>query len=110
MTLSEPMSGSGLWETVFQKSDRIVSRKVAGEVFIVPVSGSIANMQQMFALTEAAEFIWDMLDGKRNLGEIRDTLMDTFEAEKTDVDSDIQEFVEDLMKAELIHEAGVIDR
>lgn len=93
-----------IWTKVFHKNGDIVSRKIAGELFLVPVSGNLANMQKMFTITPVAEDIWDLLDGQRNLTEVRDAIHDRYDVDGTQVDSDIQEFIAQLLEAGLIKE------
>jgi len=91
---------------VFEKTSGIVSRRIAGELFVVPVSGDLADMQRMFALTGVAGFIWDRLDGRNSLDRIRDQVMEEFDADRNRVDADIQEFVRELLNEGLISEAA----
>ena len=90
---------------MFQRNKDVVSRKIAGELFLVPVAGNLADMERMFALTTVGEFIWERIDGKRSLSEIRDEVVAQFDVEEEQADSDIQEFVAELISAGLVQEA-----
>jgi hypothetical protein len=100
---SEYIVNGNIWDKVFIRNQNVVSRKIAGELFLVPVKGKLAHMEQIFALTSVAEYIWDRLDGQRNLHDIRDDVIGQFNVGQEQVDPDIQEFVMELMEAELIH-------
>lgn len=89
-------------ERVFTKNKDIVTRKITGELFIVPVRGKLADMQRIFTLNPVAEYIWNALDGRTSVEEIRKDILSTFEVEETEVDSDIMDFIAELLKAELI--------
>ena len=91
---------------VFQRNKNVVSRKIAGELFLVPVAGNLADMERMFALTTVGEFIWDRMDGKKSLSQIRDEMLAAFDVEKEQADSDIQEFVAELISAGLVQEVS----
>jgi hypothetical protein len=93
-----------LWGRVFERPKNVVSRKIAGEMFVIPVAGKLADMEQMFALTAVAEFIWERLDGERSLGEIRDDLLARYAVDGQRVDGDVQEFVAELVGAGLLAE------
>ena len=95
-----------IWLKVFERPQNIVSRNIAGELFLVPVAGKLADMQRMFALTTVAEFIWERLDGIRSLGEIRDDVLRCFEAEQGQIDADVEAFVTELEKEGLLKEAA----
>lgn len=90
------------WETKYQKIDSVVSRYVAGETILVPIRGKLADMQKIFALNKVADFIWQRLDGEKNLSNILDDVLNNFEVERTQAESDVQELIMDLLKENLI--------
>lgn len=92
---------------VFEKTENIVSRRIAGELFLVPISGDIANMQRVFTLTPVAEFIWEKLDGRMNLNDIRRDVLGRFDVPEKQAELDINEFVTELLKEGLAREAAV---
>jgi hypothetical protein len=89
---------------VFQRTKDIVSRSVAGELFLVPVAGNLADMQRIFTLTKVAEFIWERLDGQRSLSDIRNDLVELFDVDEEQADSDILAFVTELLTEGLVQE------
>lgn len=90
------------FKQVFKLKGEIVSRKIAGEAFLVPIRGRLADMQCIFSLNPVAEYIWKQLDGKNSLEEIRNLVIDVFDVEEEEAASDIREFIEDLLKSNLI--------
>jgi hypothetical protein len=99
---AENIVDSDIWENVFVRNQDIVSRKIAGELFLVPVKGNLAHMEQIFTLTPVAEYIWDRLDGQKSIHDIRCDIVENFEVEHEQASSDIQEFINELLGAELI--------
>lgn len=95
---------SSLWKRVMNRREDIVSRRVAGETILVPLRGTAADMQRIFTMNPVGAFIWDALDGRKSLGDVRDEVLACFDVEKEDVERDIQEFVGDLQKEGLIGE------
>lgn len=91
-----------IWDAVFKKPEEIVSRKVAGETLLVPIAGKLADMQRIFALNGVAEHIWEKLDGTKTLGVIRAEMLDLFDAGTGQLDSDIREFITELLKENLL--------
>jgi hypothetical protein len=102
MSLRE--TGQDIWMKIFEKTGNIVSRKIAGELFLVPVSGELADMQRMFALTPVAEFIWEQLDGRTNIDKIRSDVVARFQVDEEQASSDIQEFMAELLQEGLARE------
>lgn len=98
----EHPTNSNIWDKVFIRDQDVVSRKIAGELFLVPVKGKLAHMEQIFTLTSVAEYIWDRLDGQKSLHDILDEVISHFDVEQQQADPDIQEFIIELMGAGLI--------
>jgi len=93
---------SNIKKDVFRKKQEIVSRHIAGETILVPVMGKLAEMQKIFTLNSVGEFIWSRLDGEKGLQEIRDEIVAAFEVEKEQAAAEIEEFISELMKEDLI--------
>jgi hypothetical protein len=89
-------------DKIFIRNQDIVSRKIAGELFLVPVKGKLADMEKIFTLTTVAEYIWDRLDGQRSLDDIRNDVVARFDVGEEQADSDIREFIAELVEAGLI--------
>jgi hypothetical protein len=92
------------WGVVLARREEIISREIAGETILVPIRGKLVDLQRIFALNPVAAHIWQGLDGEKNLAEIRDSVLDVFEVERDRADADIQEFVAELLDAELVEE------
>ncbi len=90
----------------FKKDERIVTRDVAGETILVPIRGKLAELQRIFSLNPVAEYIWQELDGKRSVEEIRDDVLANFAVEKEQADREIDQFLKELLEAGLIKERG----
>ena len=95
-------SGGEIWGKIFKKKKEIVSRAIAGETILVPISGKLADMQRIFSLNPVAEYIWHQLNGERDLQEIRNGVLETFDVQQKQADEDIQEFIAALLKEALI--------
>lgn len=92
-------------EIIYKKSDRIVSRKVAGETILVPIKGNLADMQKIFSLNKVGDFIWNLIDGKRSISEICKEVMLRFDVDEDILNIDIKSFIKDLIKEGLISQA-----
>jgi hypothetical protein len=91
-------------DTIYQKQENLVTRKIAGETLVVPISGDLANMQRIFTLDSVSESIWRQIDGKQDLEKICDRLLSTFDVEKEEAERDLKAFIAELREAGLIHE------
>jgi Coenzyme PQQ synthesis protein D (PqqD) len=91
-------------EKVFRRNGDIVTRKIADELFLVPIRGKLADMQRIFTLDPVAEYIWGELDGRKNIGEISKGLLNEFDVEEGEALADTEEFISELLQAGLISE------
>lgn len=94
------------WTAVYDKQEELVSRSIAGETLVVPVSGRLADLQRIFALEGTATFIWERLDGERSLGRIRDELLNRFAVARAEAERDLGAFIAELIAAGLIARTG----
>lgn len=100
----EGLLSSDLWGKTLVRDPDVVSRRIAEELFLVPVKGRLADMGNIFTLTPVAEFIWERLDGQKSVSGIRDDLLAEFDVAQEQADRDILEFVTELLDAGLVLE------
>lgn len=89
---------------VFKKREEIVTRKIADEIILVPVKEKLADMQRIFSLNPVGEFIWEQLDGKKDLQDISKGVQEIFDVDREQAMADIGEFISELIKEGLISE------
>ena len=95
---------TGPGEKVYRKNSDIVTRKIAGDLFLVPIKGKLADMQRIFSVNAVGEFIWQSMDSQRSLNDIRDDLASNFTVDEDEAMADIEAFVSELLQADLITE------
>ena len=54
----------------YKRNESVVLRDVAGEKLLIPVKGRLADLQNIFVLEGLGEWVWEQLDGVRELEEI----------------------------------------
>uniref|UniRef100_UPI004055E593 PqqD family protein n=1 Tax=Candidatus Electronema sp. TaxID=2698783 RepID=UPI004055E593 len=87
---------------VFRHADNIVTRKVMDETLLVPISGDLASMDNLYTLNETGAFIWQMLDGSRSVAEIAALMAERYDAPAAEIEADVQETVGSLLEAKLL--------
>ena len=98
---------SALEKMIYCPSGHVVTRNIADETILVPISGNLANMERIFTLNEAGASIWRLMDGKRSAQEILGELMQEFDVAEDRLAGDIAEFIEHLKISNLIAEQSV---
>jgi hypothetical protein len=93
-----------------RRIDGVVLREVAGETFLVPVRGHLADLQELFVLNDVGRWIWDRLDGRSLVDDIASDVAAEFEVGEEQAAHDTNLFVQELAEAGLVEEcltAGV---
>ncbi len=83
-------------KSIFSHSPDIVTRKTGNEYVLVPVTDNIADMDSVYTLNETGAFIWELIDGKRTLGDLVVELTSEYEISDAEAESDVFEFVQNL--------------
>lgn len=93
-------------DSVFRKAENIVSRKVMDETLLVPITGELASMDNLYSLNETGAFIWEALDGSRSLAEIGRQLGQMYDADAAIIEADMMEIIADLSESGLVVETA----
>lgn len=91
-------------ETTYQKDPNIVFRKIADEVILVLIRQNVGDLQSVYTLNEVAARIWELIDGKRKVKEIKDKIVEEFEVTPEEAEKDLTESLQKLEKIEGIKE------
>ncbi len=75
-------------------SPSVVSRKTGNEYLLVPVAENIADMDSIYTLNETGAFIWELIDGKRNIEEMILLVAEEFDTDTETAKNDVIEFIE----------------
>ena len=60
-------------------------------------------MNSVYTLNETGAFIWEQIDGKRNVEEIINELTNEYDIEKQNAESDVFTFIENMSKYLIVH-------
>jgi methyltransferase-like protein len=83
-------------KSVFSHSPGIVTRKTGSEYVLVPVANNIADMNSVYTLNETGAFIWELIDGKRNLVEIINAVTEEYDIESGSAEKDVFSFIDNM--------------
>ncbi|MBI4230879.1 MAG: PqqD family protein [Planctomycetes bacterium] len=84
--------------TVYRRSDNVVSRRILDEVVLVPIYQELADDQAIFTLNEIGARIWDLVDGRRTVEEIRRTLLEEYDVGPERLDADLSRVFAQLLE------------
>lgn len=86
----------------YSKSDNIVTRRIANQTLLVPVTASVAELDSIFMLNEVGTRIWGLIDRQTTLEAIVETIIREYEVGPEEALSSVLEFVDSLREAKLI--------
>jgi len=75
-------------------SPRVVFRRINDECLLIPLTDNIADMDSLYTLNETGVFIWELIDGKRDIGDITAMMAEEFEVNPDEAENDIIQFLE----------------
>jgi len=104
ISVGETRSASGALSerTVPQRDPAVVTRAVGGETVLVPVRARVGDLDHIYTLGEVGTFIWNSIDGSRELGELTALVVNEFAVEPATASADLLVFVSDLREAGLV--------
>jgi hypothetical protein len=89
-------------DKIYSKSDSIVSRKIADEFILVPIRQNVGDLESIYTLNETGARIWELIDGKTNVGKIKEKLIEEFEVTPEEAEKDIIGHLRQLEEIEAI--------
>ena len=91
----------------FVKDPNIVSRKIAGEVILVPIRQNVGDLESIYTLNEVAARIWELIDGKRQPEDIKKVIVEEYEIEEEEAEKDLLELLSQLKELKAITASDV---
>ena len=85
-------------DRVYERNDRVVSRRIVDELILVPVRQSVADLETLYTLNEVGARVYELIDGKRSVGEILEAIITEFEVDRQTARSDVETFVQQLVE------------
>ena len=92
---------------LYVRSDTVVSRVIAGETLIVPISKGVGDLASIYSLNPVATTIWEAISRPRSKIEIVQVIAREFEAESVQIERDVEAFLVEMESAGLVTEVGV---
>ena len=79
-------------------SPRVVFRRIDDECLLIPITDNIADMDSLYRLNETGAFIWELIDGKRDIKDITARMAEEFEVDLAEAEKDIMMFLEQVQE------------
>jgi hypothetical protein len=92
-------------ENHYKRNENFVFRKIDNETILVPIKDNVGDMGFIFNLNEVGAFVWEHLDGKNRLIDIRNMISKEFEVSSEEAEKDLCEFVSELKEIHAVLQA-----
>ncbi len=86
---------------IYKKKNRFVVREMGNELILVPLTGKVAKMNEMFTMNETGKFIWENIEETTTTDDIVQLLTENFDVDEKIARRDTENFVERIF-AELL--------
>ena len=93
-----------LWKKTYKKNPNFVARMIDDEMILVPIKRAAADLERFYCLNELGRFIWDLIDEKRSLNQIKDNILENFEVGKEKAEADLNKFI-----TEIVEIGGIVE-
>ena len=90
-------------KSVLSHSPSVVTRKTGNEYVLVPLANNIADMNSVYTLNETGAFIWEQIDGKRDVEDIITALTEEYDIDGKSASEDVFSFIENMSKYLIIN-------
>jgi len=71
-----------------------VTREVGNELVLVPLTGNVSQMNELFTMNETGRFIWENINENTTVEELAERMVETFEVSPEIATKDITGFLE----------------
>lgn len=82
----------------------LLLKEIAGNYIIVPVSGSLVDLNAMINVNETGAFIFKALENETTKEKIVESLTQEYEVDKTTAENDTEDFLNLLRKNSMLDE------
>lgn len=91
-------------EKRFRKNISVLSKGFEDEVVLLPIGENIADLGRVYIITGVGIRIWELLDDKRKVGDIKKEIVNEFKVSPRKAEDDLISFLEELRKKKFIKE------
>jgi hypothetical protein len=86
----------------YRKSENVVTRRIAEQTILVPVSANVAELDSIYMLNDLGTRVWELIGREKNLDQIVKTITAEYEVDAEEATSSVLEFLNSLRDAKLV--------
>ena len=86
----------------FIRNQEVVSRRIDGELIIVPIRSGIGDLNSLYTLNPVGSVLWEFMTERHTVGEMVQRVREEFEVTTTQAQQDIESFLGSLLEEKLV--------
>ena len=87
---------------VLRKNKDMVTRVIDDETILLPIYKTSEEINCIYTLNKVASRIWELIDGKRTLAEIKKQVLKEFDTTAEEVDKEMEKLLKDLKEIKAV--------
>ena len=87
---------------VLRKNKDMVTRTIDNETILMPIYKTSEEINCIYTLNKVASRIWELINGKTSLREIKSKVLKDFDTNPQEVDKEMQKFLKDLKEIKAV--------
>jgi hypothetical protein len=89
-------------KVALKKNTNMVSRQIDKETILVPILKESGDINCIYTLNEAACAVWNMIDAKNTIEEIKKVILKKFDVSSRDTEKKLESFLKELKEIKAI--------
>lgn len=85
-------------QTLYTLKPKFVAREVGNELILVPLTGNVAQMSELFTLNETGRFIWENSNETTTSEQMENLLTESFTIDNETAKKDLENFLVQMEK------------
>ena len=86
----------------------IITRQVAGETILVPVSRRVSSEPALYTLDETGAFLWQRLNTGASGRALVESILASYAADRAQVEQDVRQFLAELIAIEAVTVSAIV--
>ena len=87
---------------VLRKNKNMVTRVIDDETILLPIYKTSDEMNCIYTLNKVASRVWQMIDGRKTLGEIKNKILQEFDTTPDELGKEMRKFLKELKEIKAI--------
>jgi hypothetical protein len=86
----------------FVRNQEVVSRKIEGELIIVPIRCGVGDLNSLYTLNPVGSVLWEFMSECHTVAEMVERVCEEFDVTSSQAQQDIEAFLDSLVEEKLV--------